>query len=415
MKKHLNIPSRRLWAGVIVCLIIGLMIAGCRRREPEVIDVPTLAVLPSATPTSTFTRTPFPTWTFTYTPSLTPSLTPSNTLTPSLTWTRSYTHTLTYTPTYTYTLTYTLTPTRTYTPSNTVFPTLTPSNTWTPSHTPTDTPSPTRPTRFPTLIRATETVFGGASPTATVAAGPTIQFFTANAASVLSNTPVLLSWGSDGDSAIIEQINPGGAVLQSIQVGPTGQYSILPTTTGGTGNQAIFRLVVTKNGVTANSTPVTVGIACSATWFFGNQYAPPGTGCPAAVGATGSGAFQRFERGFMIYTNANGVNRICAAQDGGLYVCSTNGWDGSTINTSAAPSGRFIPGQMFNWMYYNTLGIGGTWNALLGWGIMDVAPGSRTLQYEGTVGGNNPFYLDTADGAVIRFSGGDSGTWTRIR
>jgi hypothetical protein len=37
------------------------------------------------------------------------------------------------------------------------------------------------------------------------------------------------------------------------------------------------------------------------------------------------------------------------------------------------------------------------------------------VQWENSVGGTSPFYVDTADGAIIRFSGGDTGTWARIR
>ena len=39
----------------------------------------------------------------------------------------------------------------------------------------------------------------------------------------------------------------------------------------------------------------------------------------------------------------------------------------------------------------------------------------RTIQWETAVGGSNPFYIDAPDGAVYRFSGGDNGSWSRLR
>lgn len=401
--------SRRA-AIMLLTLLLLAAVSACRERIPQVIEIPTQMVLPPPTeipPSDTPTRTPFPTWTFTFTPSHTPTLTPSFTLTPSNTYTR------TFTPTFTDTPTFTLTPSPTLTPSETLFPTLTPSDTPTPSNTPT--PRPSRTPR-PTIQQDTPTPFGGVSPTFTLQPAPTIFSFTANQNFVLANTPVLLSWSSDGQVARLEQIDASGsAIYQSIPVPPNGQYSILAQSTSSS-QQVIFRLMVSTNGIVTSSQPVVVGITCPANWFFGDQFAPAGTGCPAAVGAIGQGAFQRFERGFMVYINANGLNRICAVQDSGsAYLCMVNGWDGHSINTSPAPNGGPIPAQMFNWAYYNTLGLGGTWNSVIGWPVMDIAVGDRTIQFENSLGWGNPFFVDTADGTVVHFSGGDSGTWVRVR
>ena len=118
----------------------------------------------------------------------------------------------------------------------------------------------------------------------------------------------------------------------------------------------------------------------------------------------------------MLYVSANGLNHIYGLQyDGSLYIGYINGWDGSTLNTSPAPSGRFMPQEMFNWAYYNTLAPIGSWNSALGWATANIVNAPRTIQWENAVGGSNPFYIDAPDGAVYRFSGGDSGTWSRVR
>jgi len=46
----------------------------------------------------------------------------------------------------------------------------------------------------------------------------------------------------------------------------------------------------------------------------------------------------------MFYISANGLNHVYGLQNANsLYIGYPNGWDGSTINSAAAPSGRFHP------------------------------------------------------------------------
>jgi len=70
---------------------------------------------------------------------------------------------------------------------------------------------------------------------------------------------------------------------------------------------------------------------------------------------------------------------------------------------------------MFNWAYYNTLAPIGSWNSAIGWGTANIVNAPRTIQFENAVGGSNPFYIDAPDGGIYRFSGGDNGSWTRLR
>src|SRR5690606_17179125 len=176
----------------------------------------------------------------------------------------------------------------------------------------------------------------------------------------------------------------------------------------------LYRLVAMKGGVQAAET-VSVGIACQFSWFFGSQYAPADAGCPTAP-ATADGRYQPFERGVMFYISANGLNRIYGLQnEGALYVGVGSGWDVVSLNTTAPPDGRFMPQAMFNWAYYNTLAPIGSWSSSLGWATANITNAPRTIQWENGVGGSNPFTIDAPDGAIYRFSGGDSGTWMRLR
>ncbi len=229
---------------------------------------------------------------------------------------------------------------------------------------------------------------------------------------VLPNTSIILAWVTQADSVRIDQLTQQGGLLQSYPVAPQGQLGIIVPSNFG--RVIFYKLTALRNGIEANQT-IQVNISCQFTWFFGDQYAPPGSACPS-VAATGDGRYQPFERGVMFYVTANSLNHIYGVQnDSSLYVGVVNGWDGSTLNTTAAPSGRFMPQQMFNWAYYNTLAPIGSWNTALGWATSDIVTAPRTIQYEGGTGGSSPFYIDSPDGGVYRFSGGDSGTWSRIR
>ncbi len=382
----------------LILAVALLLIAACT-QAPVPQTVPTLAVLPSPTPTDTASPTPIPTLTntptatytvtSTFTATATATATATSTFTPSLTNTSSVTPSNT--PTFTLTSTFTLTPTNTITPSPTDTATFTPSptNSSTPTATFTRTPIPS-----PTIQ------------------GPKIVSFGSSMSSVFANTPITLAWVSDGEQARLDELNAQGAVITSLSVFPSGQQSI--SVPGNLGKTITFRLVVTRNGVqSSQSLPIT--IACQYQFFFGQQYAPASAGCPTPP-ITSDGRYQSFERGLMFYVSGNGINHVYGLQyDQSLYVGYTNGWDGHTLNNTAAPSGRFMPQEMLNWAYYNTLAPIGSWNSALGWATANIVNQQRTIQWENSIGGSNPFYLDAPDGGIYRFSGGDSGTWSRLR
>lgn len=387
---------------ILILVLLLVVVAACTRPPaPQV--VPTLAALPTATLTDTPTDTPVPTATDTPTSTLTPTdtatFTPTFTDTPVPTFTPSLTFTASYT--FTYTPTFTNTPTPTFTPSDTLTPTPTDTHTPTPTFTPTYTPTST----------ATRTYTPSPTLTPTVA-GPQIATFISSANEAVVNSSVTLAWLADADSVVLEQLSQQGAVVQSLRVTPSGQYTAVATTTYG--RTLLFRLTATRNGISTNRM-LQISVMCQYTWFFGNQYAPPNAGCPVA-GLTSDGRYQVFERGLMIYVSANGLNRVYGlTYDGSRYLGYINGWDGATLDTSAPPSGRFMPQEMFNWVYYKSLAPVGTWNSAIGWATSGIVNQQRTIQWETNIGGTNPFYIDAPDGAVYRFSGGDTGTWQRLR
>jgi hypothetical protein len=363
----------------MLMLLLGVLLSAC---QPEsVVVLPTVMVLP----TETFTPTPLPTDK--------PTATPALTATPTATATSTRTHTPTFTATLT--RTHTRTPFPTGSPTSTI--TFTPSRTNTPLAT--NTPVPT--------ATSTATLTPVVSPTLP---GPVITSFAASASNVLPNGSLTLVWASNADSARIDVLNAQGTVTNTFNVVPTGQLPV--TVPGNLGRLIIYRLVAIRNTqqVTQN---VGVTILCEHNWFFGNEFAPADATCPTAVGAIGEGRFQGFERGFMVYINANGANRVYGMDSTGRYISYFSTWDGTTTYScySAPPTGLFEPQGIFNWAYCNTNAPIGGWATAIGWASGTINTDDRTVQYEQ---GTTVAYIDTPVG-VIRFIGGEFGTWQRIK
>jgi hypothetical protein len=221
-----------------------------------------------------------------------------------------------------------------------------------------------------------------------------------------------LTWNAIADTARIDQLNQQGAVVQSFSVIPSGSLPV--TVPGNLGRVVVYRLAVQRAGQEVTFS-LAITIQCSHSWFFGDQFAPPNAGCPTAVGAVASGHFQQFERGYMIYITANGLNLVYGLvfQDN-RFIAYLNSWDGVTIETCAnnPPSGFIAPKNVFNWAYCKTNAPIGSWSQSIGWATTDLNSDNRTIQFEDNSTG--AFYIDTPVG-VFRFNGPSPNTWTKIK
>lgn len=353
-----------------VTLLFGLMfllLAACQPQE-EVAELPTLAVLPTLTPSDT------------------PTMTPSATNTPTATSTPTATATATFTPSNT--------PTTTTTPTIT----LTSTFTITPTHTVTNTPVPTN------TSTATSTPVFTNTPLA-----PTILSFTASATNVTANSSISLVWSTDAESARIDQLNAQGQVSQTFNVIPSGTLPV--TVPGNLGTLVVYRLTVFR-GATQDTRSVAITVQCATAWFFGNEYAPPNTGCPTGPQSTGQGAFQAFERGFMIYINDSNRNTIYGAQNqDARFITYGNSWDNTTTYScfGTPTNGLQAPQEMFAWAYCNTNAPIGGWSGAIGFATTAIDKGNRTIQFEDS----GAVYLDSPLG-VFRFNN-STGTWSKIK
>ncbi len=355
----------------LCAMFIGLtflMLAACQPQE-EAAALPTLAILPSLTPSDTPTNTPVatdtPTATATSTFTNTPTATSTFTVTPSLS------------PTFTVTPTFTITPTATNTPTNT----------------------------------ATNTPIATETPTATFTPiAPQILSFTSSASNVVANSSVTLVWSTQSETARIDVMNAQTQVVQTFNVVPSGSLPV--TVPGNLGTLVVYRLTVFR-GTQQATQSVGITVQCATAWFFGNQYAPPNSGCPTGVQSSAAGAFQSFERGFMIYVNDSNRNTIYGAQNQDTrFITYPNSWDGTTTYScfGTPPGGLSAPQNMFGWAYCNTNAPIGGWSSAIGFGTTNIDTGNRTIQFEDS----GAVYIDSPLG-VFRFSSTSSGTWTKIK
>ncbi len=341
-----------------VILLLILVLTGCQNEE---IIIPTVAQLPTITSTFTPTFTPTPT----------------------------YTPTLTSTPT----ATHTPTSSATFTPTSTFTPTFTPSMTNTPVNTATFTPTFT--------------------PTATATiAGPQIYSFTADNYTVAAGGVTVLRWQGLGDTAVLDQLNAQGGLVQSWAVGQTGEQAVnIPT---GQGLVVTYRLTMIRQGIPVSQN-LAITITCGYDWFFGNSYA--GNVCPANVGAINDGRFQGFDGGMMIYVKARAENY----PGNRVYVLFYNGnqWQayenvGTATPTGSPPSGRYLPADPILGNIWETgLFNGQPIKNILQFSAFSTADTSmRTAQVEA---GGSTIYVDIPDGRIFRLQGSTSGTWTQVK
>jgi len=312
---------------LIVMLIVASLLAACDSLTQQTAEaLPTVAVLPTVTPSFTPTDTPTPTATATATNTPTPTNTATATPSPTNTATPTPTNTATNTPIPTATATNTLT----FTP---IPPTST--NTLTPTNTATLTP--------------------------TVGA-PQITSFIPSTNSGQAGQQITLTWQTNAESARIERLGPQANIMETFTVTPTGNATyVLPA---GMPN-AIYRLVARRGTQEVSQTlNIVVQQACQTPWFFN---APPDLSCPIGQAFASQGGFQTFETGFMFRAQVSGFDKVCGVQnDRNIYTCYPfNIYTGTPPVTP--PQGFQAPAVDLQDVYYNQLAIGGFWYQAIGW------------------------------------------------
>lgn len=241
---------------------------------------------------------------------------------------------------------------------------------------------------------------------------------------MIGGSQITLTWQADGDTARIERQSTNGLVEESFPVTPNGELVV--TVPDVLVNRVIYRLVVTR-GIQeiTQSLEIAVQIQCPVNWFFGNDYAEPGSGCPTTAAMTVGASYQAFQQGLMFSLPLEGQNYVFAlARAPGInnlltsdqYGKAVNGWDGFTVNcTISAPPGFLNAQGAFDWMACTQFGPGAFWTQIVGFATASIDTSSRMVQFEAS----GAFYIDAPDGAIYRLeplpAGQLTALWKRIR
>lgn len=177
---------------------------------------------------------------------------------------------------------------------------------------------------------------------------------------------------------------------------PVSQSSL---TVPGGDTRVVYRLVASRGGQ-ETSLSVAIAVTCPTPWFFPN--APAALGCPAGPASSTAGAYQPFERGWMIRLQlGSGQDRVCGIQnDRQRYSCfAFVPYTGTPAVTP--PAGLFPPGADFQEVFYDKLAIGGFWYDIIGWGTTSVSNAPLTTQRDS----QGRIYVQTPLG-IYRFDSG---------
>jgi hypothetical protein len=237
---------------------------------------------------------------------------------------------------------------------------------------PTATTAPTQPPPAPvtrnTPVPATPTT--PPTPTQTPTPEPVhIQSFEVSPSVLDPGDAVTVSWQTTGDEVDIVRINDLGQIAQYWEALPSGTLTF--DATDDIRNFMIFRITVTTEGQ-QETLEKTVTMTCPDAWFFSN----PPLDCPRRAALTSSGVAQHFERGLMVWMDANDQVFIFY-DDGGSY-------QGQALNAYDISPDRWWP-----WMPENDPGIvppTGYYQPIRGFYMAWAEPDAVTFHARGRLG-----------------------------
>ena len=357
---------------ISLILLFALLLAACSATPTPVVVVPTLAVLPSATATPSWTPAPLPTQTDS------PSPVPSSTLTPLPSDTETPLPTATLAPSATDTDTATATSTETYT----FTPSLTITNTITPTPSPTFTPSP----ELDGLG-----VLALLSQRATVLP-PELQYNPQTLTAVAFAAQTLVAAGTTFAPTAPPVDNTGGSVIGGDQ-----QLATLPPPMvgGGTGNTT----------TTTCLSPLPGGLSGA---FAADPSLTQAIGCPQGQTISTTAAVQSFEHGTMIYVQGSPGSIYVLTADGRFRRFDDTWVSGVDPETGGEtpPLGLIEPKRGFGKVWRNNLDVRGS----LGWGVTEEAGAQSSLLLFDR---GRAVYLPTLGSTYLLIDdpGGASGSW----
>ncbi len=260
-----------------------------------------------------------------------------------------------------------------------------------PPTTPTPGPSPTS-LLAPTLSPAPATETATRAPTL---AGVSVEYFTTNAEFAKPGTNVTLFWSVRGVSyARIFRVDEDGERIWRWDVNASGQLTV--GTRPEDRDVARFLLEADAGGATVEQ-PLLIPLQCPEVWFFD----PAPNACPAAPPQFSAQAEQTFERGRMIWVEAQ--NRIYVVfEDGGSpgwaqYPDNFSEGDPERDDALNAPPGMQQPVRGFGLIWRSNQRV----QDRLGWAISPEIPFDGMFQADSVELSIAALYMRMRDGGIL--------------
>lgn len=264
-------------------------------------------------------------------------------------------------------------------------------------------PSPTNPLA-PTQSPAPATQTATRAPTL---AGVSIEYFTTNTEFARPGENVTLFWSVRGAAAVrIFRVDSAGERIWRWDVNPSGQITVGTRTADR--DVARFLLEADVGGATIEQ-PLLIPLQCSELWFFD----PAPESCPAEPPQTTTQAEQTFERGRMIWVQAQ--DRIYVVfEDGGSpawaqYPDDFNEGDPERDESLVPPFGMEQPVRGFGLVWRSNQRV----RDRLGWATSPEIAFEGMIQADSVESSVATQYMRMRDGGIIALDA-QANTWEYI-
>lgn len=231
-----------------------------------------------------------------------------------------------------------------------------------------------------------------AQPPATSAPPPQIALFTAAPEIVPRGGTVTLTWDvRNARDVAVWLLQPGGPLSQSAPDPASGTWTVtLPTYHVDSANFALF---VTGLDGSQLQDSLMVDVICPYSYFFGPTAEP--LTCPEGPATDVQAAFQRFERGYMIWRAD--TSDIYVLYDSGLVNRYKDSWQGEVLQfPEVAPEGTYRPDRGFGKVWIDNPQV----RSGLGWALTFEEGYVMHYQRSGDMKYAR-LYMDWPDGTVI--------------
>jgi hypothetical protein len=185
--------------------------------------------------------------------------------------------------------------------------------------------------------------------------GPTIHYFRADVQIADPGDTIELEWESSGAvRGYLSRLSAGGPIAEQWEVAPSGVFA--HTINPAERNFISFILYVESADKVGASAGLTLPLTCPDIWFF----EPSPEGCPGAPALFSTGAEQPFDKGFMVWVEAQALIYVLFDDDTSPHwaIYSDTWEEGEPMcDAGEVPPGSYQPQRGFGKVWCEVPGV----------------------------------------------------------